>query len=84
MSIHLDALPVELGAHVALFLDRRNYYKDKSLMALRCVSRACLDAARRVIKSHPLISKDLSYMRARQIKAFGKIFGNGCQILKYC
>jgi hypothetical protein len=84
MSIHLDALPVELGAHVALFLDRRNYYKDKSLMALRCVSRACLDAARRVIKSHPLISKDLSYMRARQIKRFGKIFGNGCQILKYC
>ena len=86
MSIRLDALPVELGAHVGLFLDghRRSYKIDKSLAALRCVSRACLDAARRVIKSHPLISKDLSYMRARQIKAFGKIFGNGCQILKYC
>ena len=84
MSIHLNALPVELGAHIGLFLDcRRHNYKMASLMALRCVSRACLDAARRTIKSRPQISVDLSYMRARQIKAFGKVFGNGCQNLHY-
>ena len=86
MSIHLDALPVELVAHVGLFLDghRRSYKLDKSLAALRCVSHACLDAARRAINSRPQLGIDLSHVRPRRIKAFGKVFGNRCHKLEYC
>ena len=55
MPTQLDALPVEMVAHVALFLNRYRYLQqeDNGLLALRCVSRAGLDAVRRAIKNHP-------------------------------
>ena len=88
MSTHLEELPVELCAHIALFLNRHRHYskKDNSLLALRSVSHACLDAVRRAITSHPI--NDVRFGTAtsdtvRQITAVGKVLGSGCQRLEY-
>ena len=86
MSTQLDALPVEMLAHVALFLDRYSTYSksDNSLLALRSVSRAGLDAVRRAIKNHPTNDVRLgSANDARQITAIGQVLGSGCQKLYY-
>ena len=86
MPTQLDALPVEMLAHVALFLDRYRWYvkRDNSLLALRCVSHACLDAVHRAIKNHP--TNEIRFYNTndvRQITAVGKILGSGCQRLEY-
>ena len=86
MSTHLEELPVELCAHIALFLDRHRWYmhRDNSLLALRCVSRACLDAVRRAIKNHP--TNEVRFYNTndvRQIRAVGQVLGSGCQRLEY-
>ena len=88
MSTQLDALPIEMLAHVALFLDRHRWYlrRDNSLLTLRCVSRACLDAVRRAITSHPI--NDVRFGTAtsdtvRQITAVGHVLGRGCRKLTY-
>ena len=86
MSTHLEELPVELCAHIALFLDRHRWYmhRDNSLLALRCVSRACLDAVRRAIKNHP--TNEVRFYNTndvRQIRAVGQVLGSGCQRLTY-
>ena len=91
MSTQLDALPIEMLAHVALFLDRNRQYRnlsvrrDNSLLALRSVSRACLDAARRAIKSHPKTNEFSFHSRtnARLITTVGAVLGSGCQRLTY-
>ena len=86
MSTHLEELPVELCAHVALFLNRHRHYskRDNSLLALRSVSHACLDAVRRAIKNHPTNEVRFSSAKdARQITAVGKVLGSGCQRLTY-
>ncbi len=86
MPTRLEALPVELCAHVALFLDRHRHYskRDNSLLALRSVSHACLDAVRRAIKNHPTNEVRFSSAKdARQITAVGKVLGSGCQRLTY-
>ena len=78
-------------AHVALFLDRNRQYRnltvrrDNSLLALRSVSRACLDAARRAIKSHPKTNEFSFHSRtnARLITTVGAVLGSGCQRLTY-
>ena len=88
MSTHLEELPVELCAHIALFLNRHRHYskRDNSLLALRSVSHACLDAACRAIKSHPI--NDVHFGSAtsetvRRITVVGKVLGGGCQKLTY-
>ena len=86
MSTQLDALPIEMLAHVALFLDRHRWYlrRDNSLLTLRCVSRACLDAVRRAIKNHPTTEvRFYSTTDTRQIRAVGQVLGSGCQRLEY-
>ena len=87
MPTQLDALPVEMVAHVALFLDRHRLRKlyDNSLLALRSVSHACLDAARRAIKSHPRTNEMRfdSRSNARIITTAGAVLGSGCQKLTY-
>ena len=90
MSTQLDALPIEMLAHVALFLDRNRQYRtlkrDNSLLALRSVSRACLDAARRAIRSHPRTNEmrfDSRSNAARIITTVGAVLGSGCQTLTY-
>ena len=86
MSTQLDALPIEMIAHVALFLDRHRWYlrRDNSLLTLRCVSRACLDAVRRAIKNHPTTEvRFYSTTDTRQIRAVGQVLGSGCQRLEY-
>ena len=86
MSIQLDELPVEMVAHVALFLDRYRWYlhRDNSLLALRSVSRACLDAVRRAIKNHPTNEVHFySTSDVRLITAVGKVLGSGCQRVEY-
>ena len=86
MSTHLEELPVELCAHVALFLDRHRHYskRDNSLLALRSVSHACLDAVRRAIKNHPTNEvRFYGTTDTRQITTVGQILGSGCQRLEY-
>ena len=86
MSTQLDALPVELCAHIALFLNRHQHYskKDNSLLALRSVSRAGLDAVRRAIKNHPTNEVHFySTSDVRLITAVGKVLGSGCQRVEY-
>ena len=88
MSTHLEELPVELLAHVALFLDRHRWhshpFEDNGLLALRCVSRAGLDAVRRAIKNHPTNEVHFySTSDVRQITAVGKVLGGGCQRVEY-
>ena len=91
MPTQLDALPVEMVAHVALFLNRHRCHRwhshpieDNCLLALRCVSRTGLDAVRRAIKNHPL-----DHVRfengsgAQKITAVGKVLGSGCRRLCY-
>ena len=86
MPTHLEALPVELCAHIALFLNRHRHYvrRDNSLLALRSVSHACLDAVRRAIKTHP--TNDVRFYGTndvRQITAVGQVLGSGCQRITY-
>ena len=86
MSTHLEELPVELCAHIALFLNRHRHYvrRDNSLLALRSVSHACLDAVRRAIKTHP--TNDVRFYGTndvRQITAVGQVLGSGCQRITY-
>ena len=88
MPTQLDALPNEMLAHVALFVDRHRWHshpiEDNGLLALRSVSHACLDAARRAIKNHP--TNDVIFFSAsdaRQITTVGKVLGSGCQRLEY-
>ena len=86
MSAHLEELPVELCAHIALFLNRHRHYvrRDNSLLALRSVSHACLDAVRRAIKTHP--TNDVRFYGTndvRQITAVGQVLGSGCQRITY-
>ena len=91
MPTRLEALPIEMLAHVALFLDRNRQYRnlsvrrDNSLLALRSVSRACLDAARRAIKSHPKTNEFSFHNRskAQLITTVGAVLGSGCQKLMY-
>ena len=86
MSTQLDALPVEMLAHVALFLNRYSTYSksDNGLLALRSVSRAGLDAVRRAIKNHPTNEVHFfSTSDVRRITAVGKVLGSGCQRVEY-
>ncbi len=86
MPTRLEALPVELCAHVALFLHRNHKYNktDNGLLALRCVSRAGLDAVRRAIKSHPQDTVRFeSGSGAQKITSVGKVLGSGCRRLDY-
>ena len=86
MPTQLDALPVEMVAHVALFLHRNHKYNktDNGLLALRCVSRAGLDAVRRAIKSHPQDTVRFeSGSGAKKITSVGKVLGSGCRRLDY-
>ena len=89
MSTQLDALPVEMLAHVALFLDRHTERtsvrtRDESLLVLRSVSRGCLDAVRRAIKSHPrnqvTFDRDVTTQKITTVAA---VLGSGCQKLTY-
>ncbi len=84
----LDALPVELLAHVALFANKFNYgsYNLKELLALRCASRTCKDAVRRAAKQHRAVvsfSFQGSSSEAQKITALGRIFGCGCLSLTF-
>ena len=89
MSTQLDALPVEMLAHVALFLDRHTERtsvrtRDESLLVLRSVSRACLDAVRRAIKSHP--RNQVTFYRdvtTQKVTTVGAVLGSGCERLAY-
>ena len=86
MSTQLDALPIEMLAHVALFLHRNHKYNktDNGLLALRSASRAGLDAVRRAIKSHPMDHVRFeSGSGAQKITAVGKVLGSGCRGLSY-
>ena len=86
MSTQLNALPVEMLAHVALFLHRNHKYNktDNGLLALRSASRAGLDAVRRAIKSHPMDHVRFeSGSGAQKITAVGKVLGSGCRGLSY-
>ena len=80
MSTQLDVLPIEMLAHVALFLHRNHKYNktDNGLLALRSASRAGLDAVRRAIKSHPMDHVRFeSGSGAQKITAVGKVLGSG-------
>ena len=86
MPTQLDALPIEMLAHVALFLHRNHKYNktDNGLLALRSASRAGLDAVRRAIKSHPMDHVRFeSGSGAQKITAVGKVLGSGCRGLSY-
>ena len=86
MSTQLDVLPIEMLAHVALFLHRNHKYNktDNGLLALRSASRAGLDAVRRAIKSHPMDHVRFeSGSGAQKITSVGKVLGSGCRRLSY-
>ena len=88
MPTRLEALPVELCAHVALFLDRPEHSyndpNDDSLLALRSVSRASLEAVRRAIKNHPRDRVVLHRSSGVQkITAVGQVLASGCRTLMY-
>ena len=76
-------------AHVALFLDRHTERtsvrtRDESLLVLRSVSRACLDAVRRAIKSHP--RNQVTFYRdvtTQKVTTVGAVLGSGCERLAY-
>ena len=85
----LDALPVELLAHVALFTNKvnRDYNPNidlRELLALRCASRSCKDAVRRAAKQHrAVVSFTFKGSSAQKIAALGRVFGSGCLTLRF-
>ena len=83
----LDALPVELLAHVTLYVGEPIYDRDerrRPLLHLRCASKACEAAVRRAVKDHAYTKEfgfgDVSTVRS--IAARGRVFGAGCQTLR--
>ena len=78
----LDALPVELLAHVALFTNKGTPYDIdvRELLALRCASRSCKDAVRRAARQHEAVEV-LSFQgsSAQKIAVVGRVFGIGCR-----
>ncbi len=88
----LDALPVEIGALVASFLNPKRHYYDterlrelRELLALRCASRSCKDAVRRAPQYKE--TEDNHYYlggsSAQNIAAMGRVFGSGCRSLAF-
>ena len=83
-----DGLPIDLLAHVALYVgrideDEKAWLDD--LFALRCACRACEPAVRRAAKEHSALAE--VYFRlaagatAENIAAWGRVFGSGCRRL---
>ena len=82
----LDALPVELLAHVALFTNKGNHWNGglRELLALRCVSRSCKDAVRRAARQHEAVTHLAFHgSSAEKIAAMGRVFGIGCRELHF-
>ena len=82
----LDALPVELLAHVALFTNKGNHWNGglRELLALRCVSRSCKDAVRRAARQHEAVTHLAFHgSSAEKIAAMGRAFGIGCRDLHF-
>ncbi len=81
----LDALPVELLAHVALFTNKGTTRYDtdvRELLALRCASRSCKDAVRRAARQHEAVyCLGFRGSSAQSIAAIGRVFGVGCRDL---
>jgi hypothetical protein len=80
----LDALPVELLAHVALFTNEVSFLLGKrlgELLNLRCASRSCRDAVRRAATQH-LAVRHFHFgasNSAQTIAAVGRVFGSSCR-----
>ena len=83
----LDALPVELLAHVTLYVGEPILNRDerrRPLLHLRCASKACEAAVRRAVKDHAY-TKEFGFgdvSSTRRIAACGRVFGAGCRILR--
>ena len=86
-ALRLDGLPVDLLAHVALYIGHRDGRKlmVQDLLDLRLASSTCKDAVLRAAKEHTLLF-DLSFrlpagVTARKIAGWGQVFGSGCREL---
>ena len=83
----LDALPVELLAHVTLYVGEPIYNRDerrRPLLHLRCASKACEAAVRRAVRDHAY-TKEFGFgdvSSTRRIAACGRVFGAGCRTLR--
>ena len=83
----LDALPVELLAHVTLYVGEPILNRDerrRPLLHLRCASKACEAAVRRAVKDHAY-TKEFGFgdvSSTRRIAACGRVFGAGCRTLR--
>ena len=83
----LDALPVELLAHVTLYVGEPIYDRDerrRPLLHLRCASKACEAAVRRAVRDHAY-TKEFGFgdvSSTRRIAACGRVFGAGCRTLR--
>ena len=86
-AVRLDGLPVDLLAHVALYIGHRDGRKlmVQGLLALRVASSTCKDAVRRAAKEHAFLqSADWRLpagVTARKIAVWGRVFGSGCRKL---
>ena len=86
-ALRLDDLPVDLLAHVALYIGHRDGRKlmVQGLLALRVASSTCKDAVRRAAKEHAFLqSADWRLpagVTARKIAVWGRVFGSGCRKL---
>ena len=83
----LDALPVELLAHVTLYVGEPILNRDerrRPLLHLRCASKACEAAVRRAVRDHAY-TKEFGFgdvSSTRRIAACGRVFGAGCRTLR--
>ena len=83
----LDALPVELLAHVTLYVGEPILNRDerrRPLLHLRCASKACEAAVRRAVRDHAY-TKEFGFgdvSSTRRIAACGRVFGAGCRKLR--
>ena len=86
-AARLDGLPVDLLAHVALYIGHRDGRKlmVQGLLALRVASSTCKDSVRRAAKEHAFLqSADWRLpagVTARKIAVWGRVFGSGCRKL---
>ena len=84
----MDGLPVELQAHIALFVGDHDYARTGArraygeLLALRCVAKAWVGAVRRAAKDH-VTTKRIDFdnrkgLSTRGIRTRLRLFGAGC------
>ncbi len=86
-AVRLDDLPVDLLAHIALYIGHKDGRSPvvQDLLDLRLVSSTCKDAVRRAAKEHAYLQRAdwrlPAGVTARKIAGWGRVFGSGCRKL---